>query len=511
VSDELVLGIDIGTASSKAVLVSANGRIVARAQRPHALSLPRPGWAEHDADEVWWSDVRALCAELLPRAGGLKAVCVSGIGPCLLPCDRNLAPLRPAILYGIDARASAEIEELDRRYGPEVMLARGGSTLSAQAVGPKLLWLRRQEPEVWAQTAGWYMAHSFVIARLTGEYVLDHHSASQCDPLYDLDAGGWATDWVEEIAPGVPLPRLAWPAEIVGSVTHAGEKLSGIPEGTAVAAGTIDAWAEAFSAGVRHAGDLMIMYGSTMFFVRAVEGSPRAPELWCTQGVAPGTRTLAAGMSTAGTLTEWVRSLVGEPPWAELVAEAMRVPPGSDGLLMLPYFAGERTPIFDPDARGVVAGLTLAHGRGHLLRAAYEGIALGAGQIVALLEGVAGSARRAVAVGGGLLGPLWPQIVTDVSGLEQVIPAETTGACYGDALLAAIGAGLVPADTDWAVPAELLRPRPEAYAFYRELAALYRDLYPATAAISHALGGLARRTHETSRDGCPAGAPRRSA
>ena len=270
--DELLLGIDIGSSSTKGVLATPDGTVVAEAQRAHALSLPRPGWVEHDPEAVWWSDVTALAHELGPEdPRAITAVCVSGIGPCVAPCDRGLRPLRPAILYGIDTRAQDEIGELERRYGAEAILARGGSALSSQAIGPKLLWLRRHEPEVWERTAAWHMASSFVAARLTGEYALDHHSASQCDPLYDMEATGWAEDLVAEIAPEVPFPRLVWPGEAVGGVTPEAAAETGLPAGASVVMGTVDAWAEAFSAGVRRPGDLMVMYGTTMFFVQVVE------------------------------------------------------------------------------------------------------------------------------------------------------------------------------------------------------------------------------------------------
>jgi xylulokinase len=487
---ECVLGLDIGTASSKAVLVDLEGRIIERAQRAHELSLPRPGFAEHDAEETWWADVRALTAQLLPKASGLRAVCVSGIGPCLLPCDADLRPLRPAILYGIDSRATEEIGELTARYGEEEILARGGSTLSTQALGPKLLWLQHHEPDVWKRTHGWYMAHSFVVGRLTGEYVLDHHSASQCNPLYDLDREDWATDWVSEIAPDVPTPRLVWPGETVGIVTTSAAESTGIPAGTPVAAGTIDAWAESFSVGVREPGEMMLMYGSTMFFIEVVRRALRKRELWCTQAVERDRCSFAAGTSTAGILTEWLRRLVGNPSWESLLAETAQVPVGARGLLVLPYFAGERTPIFDPDARGLVAGLTLRHGPPELLRAIYEGIAFGARQILELFAEAGPSISRVVAVGGGVQGRLWPQIVSDVTGLEQEIPAETIGACYGDALLAAIAAGLVPEQTNWATPAETLSPNPDSEPLYAELFELFSDLYPQTAAVAHGLAQL---------------------
>ena len=492
---ELLLGIDIGTASTKGVLARPDGTVTATAQRPHRLSLPRPGWAEHDAEAVWWDDIRALCSELLPQAANraLGGVCVSGIGPCVLPCDAELRPLRPAILYGIDTRADAEIAELDHRLGAARILARGGSALTSQAIGPKLLWLLRHEPEVYERMASWHMASSFAVARLTGEYVLDHHSASQCDPLYDLEAAVWAEDWADEIAPGLPLPRLLWPGEVAGEVTAAAAAATGIPAGTPVAAGTIDAWAEAFSVGVRRPGDLMLMYGSTMFLVRVAEDLAPHPGLWGTAGVEPGTRTAAAGMATSGALTEWLRDLTGDGDFSALAAEAARVPAGSRGLLVLPYFAGERSPLFDPAARGVVAGLTLRHGRAELARAVYEATAFGVRHNLTAFEAAAGPANRVVAVGGGTKAAVWTQIVSDVAGVVQQIPAQAIGAAYGDALLAGIAAGLLPADTDWTTVADVVQPDLAQRVVYDELFGLYRELYPATAKIAHRLAEIDER------------------
>jgi xylulokinase len=489
--DELLLGIDIGSSSTKGVLVRADGTPVTQAERRHALSLPRPGWVEHDAEGVWWHDVCSITRELAPQAGSaLQAVCVSGIGPCAVPCDADLQPLRPAILYGIDTRAHEEIAELAQRYGADKLLARGGSALSSQAIGPKLLWLRRHEPEVWERTAGWYMASSFIAGRLTGEYVLDHHSASQCDPLYDMQSASWANDMIDEIAPGVPFPRLTWPGEMVGTVTSAAARETGLPQGVAVVNGTVDAWAEAFSAGVRRPGDLMVMYGTTMFFVQAVENATPNRSLWFTQGVQPGAPTLAAGMSTSGALTDWLRDLVGRPPWDELLEESRRVPAGSRGLLLLPYFEGERTPIYDRHARGTVTGLTLSHGRAELLRASYEGIACGVRQVLDTFTAAASPALRVVAIGGGTRSSLWTQIVSDVTGAEQHLPEVTLGASYGDALLAATGAGLVPPDTDWSKTADIVRPDAANGEIYREIFQLYGELYPATKDIVHRLVAL---------------------
>jgi xylulokinase len=488
---ELLLGVDIGTSSSKGVLASADGRIVASAQRPHAVGRPHPGWSEHDAIAVWWDDFVAISRELTSSAPvRIGGVGVSGIGPCLLPLDEAGKPLRPAILYGIDSRATREIAELTKQFGAEAILERGGSLLTAQAVGPKLAWLRRNEPDVWVRTRRFAMASSFIVQQLTGEYVLDHHSASQTDPLYDLRSERWSTDWAAEVAPGLELPRLLWPCDVAGTVTSEAAQLTGIPAGTRVVAGTIDAWAEALSVGVRQPGDMMLMYGTSMFIVQvARDVRPRAP-LWTTTGVFPGTRTLAAGMATSGALTGWFRSLVGDPSFESLVAEAAATEPGANGLVVLPYFAGAQSPIFDPHARGAILGLTLDHGRGHIYRALLEGTAYGFRHLLDVMVEAGASPERIVAVGGGLQGSLWPRIVSDVSGQAQEIPAESIGAAYGDALLAAIGLGLADPTTDWNRTSHVVKPDLMARARYDQLYALYRELYPATRDGAHTLSKL---------------------
>lgn len=494
---ELVIGIDLGTGSSKGVLATPDGRLVASATRPRprSMSMPRPGWAEVDAERVWWADVTSICAELVQAADGapVAAVCISGVGPCLVLCDEEDRPLRPAILYGIDMRAVAEIEELTERLGEAAVLERAGTRITTQAVGPKALWVRRHEPEVWDRARRWHNSSSFVVARLTGEYVMDHHTASQCVPLYDLAARTWHEPWYQEVMGALTAPRLAWSAEVVGAVTADAAEATGLRAGTPVCAGTVDAWAEAFSVGVRQPGDLMLMYGSTMFIVQMLREAARHPQLWNTAAVEPGGHCLAAGMATSGSLTSWVQELTGGVPFEVLVSEAAGTPPGSDGLLVLPYFAGERTPIFDADARGVIAGLTLRHTRGHLFRGVYEGIAFGIRQILDLLDTETNPVRRLVAVGGGTQGGLWTQIVSDVTGRQQEVPEQTIGASYGDALMAAIGSGLVPADTDWTRPGHLVLPDPAVRPLYDELYDHYIDLYPATSQQVHALSRIQER------------------
>lgn len=491
----LTLGVDIGTASSKGVLVAADGTLLAQASRPHQVDSPRPGWFEHDADRVWWADFRGIVTELLAVLAAtpgvpqpIDAVAVSGIGPCLLPADAAGDPLRAAILYGVDTRATAQIAEQSEALGGGIVLARCGSPLTSQAIGPKFAWLTEHEPRVAAATKRWFMASSYLTFRLTGEYVLDHHSASQSVPLYSVRTNAWIEDWCARIAPGAEFPRLAWPTEIIGTVTPEAALQTGLPEGLPVLAGTIDAWSEAAGVGVLRPGDSMLMYGTTMFLVH-VTGAPHAfANLWGPTGLLPATHCLAAGMATSGAVTAWLADLTGTD-YAALTAEAAELPPGADGLLMLPYFAGERTPLFDPDARGVLVGLTLHHTRGHLYRAALEATAFGVRHNLETIALSGEEPERYVAVGGGTTGGLWTQIVSDVIGRPQQIPRHTIGAAYGDAFLAAAAVGNAALDdiADWNPVDHVVEPDLERHRTYTRLYQHYRDLYPATAGIVHSL------------------------
>jgi xylulokinase len=267
-----------------------------------------------------------------------------------------------------------------------------------------------------------------------------------------------------------------------------------------VTVGTADAASEAVAAGVLDPGDTMLMYGSTLFFIQICGSLPSSREQWPTVYLEPGTFALAAGMSTAGALTRWMRDNLapretaseregGASAYQVLAEEASRVPPGAGGLLMLPYFSGERTPVNDPMARGVVAGLTLSHGRPHLFRAALEGIAFGIRHNLEAMAMAGAPPRRLVAIGGGVRNALWLQIVSDVTGREQVVQS-TPGASYGDAVMAAVGVGLLENLSEsrrWLEAGTVVRPEPVALAFYEGRYPLYRELYERTRPLVHAL------------------------
>jgi xylulokinase len=483
---EVFLGVDVGTSSTKAVAVDESGRVVRLVQRQHRVDWLRPGYAEMSPD-LWWREFVAASRELLePGDLHVNAVGVDGMGPCVVIADGNGEALRPAILYGIDTRAEAEIAELNERYSELEIRRRGGSALSSQAVGPKLLWLSTHEPELFASARRLLMPSSYLVQCLTGEYVLDHHSASQATPLYNVPSLSWYGPWWDDLCARIERPRLVWPEDRVGLVTALAARESGLGVGTPVIAGTIDAWSEAVSVDAHNVGDLMLMYGSTMFLIHTLAEAIPAPTLWTTVGAFPGTFSLAGGMATAGALTTWLGECMGEDDRARLLIEAAESGPGARGLLMLPYLAGERTPIFDPHARGVVVGLTLSHTRGDLYRAALEAVAFGVRHNLDAIGAAGGAIRRTVAVGGGTAGRLWTQIVSDVTGLEQELRETSVGGSYGSAFLAAHAVGSFSI-ADWNPPSTIVTPDPDERDRYDERYELYRRLYPATAEFAHAL------------------------
>lgn len=498
---DLLLGIDVGTYSSKGVLVEANGRILKSHVVKHSMSIPRPGWAEQDADVVWWADVVAICRALLdgqPYAGAnVAAIATSAIGPCMVPLDRAGRPLRPAILYGVDTRASTEIELLNAQIGVDRIFEFSGMMLSNQAVGPKILWMRRNEPDLWRQVATVTTASSYLVYRLTGAHVIDRHTATHFIPLYDLHAQEWSDRYAGGIVALDMLPALKWSDELAGTVHAQAAAETGLREGTPVAVGAVDALSESVSIGIMDPGDMMLMYGSTAYLLLVHDSVTTHPAIWSLAGAFEGQHCLGAAMATTGTLTAWLRELfageaASEPSYAALFDMAKACPPGAEGLIVLPYFSGERTPINDPHARGIIAGLSLSHGRAHLFRAALEGIAYGIRHNIAKFYDAGAAIEEIVAVGGGTTGDTWLQIVSDVTGIRQLVPQNTIGASYGDAFLAGCVAGRVtPADlSGWVTIERVVEPNPAVRLLYDHLYERYLRLYDQTKPLIHDLAAL---------------------
>jgi xylulokinase len=483
------LGIDIGTFESKGVLVDEAGEIVAQASRPHRMLVPQPGWAEHDPEKDWWGDFCFISQKLLADSGvdpkAIRAVGTSAIGPCMLPVDAEGNPLMNGVLYGVDTRSVKEIEELTSRIGAERILDLCGNALTSQSVGPKILWLKNNRPEIYDRAAKVVTSTTFIVQRLTGNCVVDHYTAANTSPLYDVGRLAYTDELAPDIVPLDKLPKPMWSTDIAGAVTAKAAEATGLAEGTPVICGTIDASAEAFSVGVLSPGDMMVMYGSTIFIIQLTAERVRDARLWYAPWMFPGQHASMSGLATSGTLTHWFRdefALDLDPATAfgTLAKEAETSPPGANGLVMLPYFSGERTPIHDPHAKGTLFGLNLTHKRGDIYRALIEGIAYGTNHIFETYAEAGAAPARLMAVGGGTKNRLWLEATSHVSGLSQILARRTIGASYGDACLAAIGVGDVGRDaiTLWnPVESEVT---PVAYPAYKRNYRIFKELYLST-------------------------------
>ena len=495
---ECTLGIDIGTFESKGVLVDGEGQMIASAARPHRMLVPQPGWAEHVPDEDWWGDfvfiTKKLIADSGVAPGDIKAVATSAIGPCMLPVDAAGRPLMNGVLYGVDVRAEKEIADLTARIGADTILDRCGNALTSQSVGPKILWLKRNRPDIFDKTAHILTSTSYLVMRLTGEIVIDHYTAANFSPLYDVGTLDWTDDLADDIVPLEKLPRLLWSGEIAGAVTAEAARETGLAEGTPVTAGTIDAAAEALSVGVTGTGDMMMMYGSTIFIITLTAERVRDARLWYAPWLFPGQHASMAGLATSGTLTHWfrdqfARDLDPTEAFPLLAEEAASSPPGANGLLLLPYFSGERTPIHDPFAKGCLFGLNLTHTRGDVYRALIEGIAYGTNHVIETYREVDAAPARLLAVGGGTKNAIWLKATSDVSGIDQILCDKTVGASYGDAFLAAMAIGRAETGdiATWnPVVSTVAAERSEVH---EKQYALFRRLYEQTKNIAREIGG----------------------
>lgn len=480
-----VIGIDIGTRSTKAVLVdAASGSVLAETSVDHSVDLAGGGRVEHDADAVWWADTCQVIHRLVteaPTGTHVGAVGLSSCGPCLVPVDDAGRALRAGILYGIDTRATRQVDHLAQEWPADKALARFGMPFSSQSTVPKINWVEQHEPEVSARASTWLTTNGYVALRLTGERVMDHHQAAYFAPRYS------PTGWIEGAD---QLPALVWSDAVVGSVTADASRATGLPVGVPVVIGSSDGATDPVGAGLGAGSTALLRYGSTLGITIVADGvHATAPGLWRTPGNRRGELMFVGGLSTAGSVTSWFREQFARDLGASaestiprahrmLLAEAADSPPGAHGVLTLPYFAGERTPFSDPDARGVIAGVGLATTRGDLYRSVLEGAAFGLRHLLDVAGTGSAPIARFRSVGGGITGGVWPQIVADVTGVPQDVVTPHLGAPLGAARLAAEGTGLIVRDAvAWAGVSQTIQPRAEVRPAYDRLYELFRRLY----------------------------------
>lgn len=485
---QYLLAIDVGTTNTKGALFGLDGRLWHLASRKHAVSSPREGWAEHDAGQVWWKEVKEVCRELTANPDvnpkDILSVGVSSLSPALLAVDKAGEALYPAMLYGLDRRAAAEMEELSGKFGEN----EEPGPVSVLSTGPKILWLKRNEPEIFEKAAYFIGAPSYIVNKLTGNMVADY----ACYHINGIPFNRNTFDWDDEMcgACGITrerLPRLKWGSEKAGVVTKRAAAETGLWEGCTVAVGTGDFPAESISYGTIYSSWIKISFGTT---VGVNFGSDHGRMVFPGYDYLHPRKSIRGGAMSNGCSTiDWMLSVIsGEERISneELQKMADSVPPGANGLTMLPYLNGEKTPFYDPMSKGVLLGLQRRHTKADLYKVSMEALAYSIRQ---MLEAVPEDrAREAVVLGGGLNIPGLMQIVSDVTGYRLTKLELVNGSLAGDAFIAGTALGIFHELKDidpWVRTVGTVEPDSGNKRIYDKGYQTYRRLYENTAELMH--------------------------
>ncbi|HEY4425615.1 MAG TPA: xylulokinase [Pyrinomonadaceae bacterium] len=497
---KLLLGIDLSTTGAKALLIDTHGRVVSSATTPLNLSSPHPLWSEQDPRE-WWTATTHSIKQALATANAsgenVAAIGLTGQMHGLVLLDAEGEVLRPAILWN-DQRCGAECDEIRARISRAELVQITGNDALTGFTAPKILWVETHEPEIYRRTRHVLLPKDYIRYKLTGALAMDKADGSGT-MLFDLRKRTWSSQILKtlNISPDW-LPQTFEGHETTGEVTREAAEQTGLNQGTPVVAGGGDQSAQAIGAGVVCPGTIAVTLGTSGVVFAATESPLIEPEgrlhAFC-HAVADRWHLMGVMLSAAGSL-QWYRDkLACDRSFAELVAEAARVPAGSEGLIFLPYLSGERTPHPDPLARGAWIGLTTRHGQAHLTRSILEGVAFGIKDMFCLMRDAGlGSVEEVRVSGGGAKSSLWRQILADTLGADLVTVNTTEGAAYGAALLAGVGAG-VWSNVDTACAQTIstrdhVTPNKDAVATYASLYEQYRNLYPTLKPTFHALSNF---------------------
>ena len=487
------LGIDLGTSSVRALILGPDGLVRGVAGRSYRIDSPRPGWAEQDPG-LWWDCATACVREVL-RTTGLPAAAVAGVGVTgqmhgLVCLDADDLPVRPAIIWP-DLRCAGEIAELTTALGAEEIHRITGMSPATGQFGPNLAWVARNEPDVYARTASTLLPKDQLRLRLTGRRCTDPSDA--CGTLlFDITTGAWSPQVVGALGLDVAKLVEVVPSDtVVGAVTPEAAAATGLLAGTPVVAGGGDQATAAMALDLLHAGQTSVAVSSGGTVVQMTD-HPRHPagaglHTLCS---ADGRWMLMGACLSAGLALGWVAETVGAAPGSaftlnDLVGEAGQVAPGADGLLFLPYLAGERTPHLDPSARGVFLGLQRTHTRAHLTRAVLEGVGFALRDCLETVTAAGSVPPVVVASGGGTRNPVWRQILADVLEVSLQVSAHDEHSATGAALLAARGvAGLAVPPPD---AGPTTRPYPALRDLYDARHQLFHRAYAANRQLMHEL------------------------
>lgn len=482
-SEYIFLGVDVGTTATKVILIDDTGRILAESSRPATLHSPKANWAEEDASEWWLNLCQAVpeCLELAKvGASQVQAVGVSGMVPTTILVGPDGNPLRRSIQQN-DARSHVEIDEFKANCDEAQVFQRTGSAITQQSIGPKLRWIAKNQPEIFNR-AKWVMgSYDYINFLLTGQPALESNWALESG-LYDLHRQEWADELLKLAhIRRDQLPQVFNPSDVIGKISTRAAREVGLKEGTPVVAGSADHVASAFSVGLKQNGDLLVKLGGAGDILYSMDRLEIDERLFIDYHVIPGLYLINGCMASSGSIIKWFREKFAPGVgYSVLDAEAESIPAGSDGLLLLPYFIGEKTPVFDPLARGVLFGLSLQHTRAHIFHAILEGISYGFYHHLEVLAARGFGVNRVRVANGGAKSVLWRQVTADVIGhpLEEV--ANHPGSSLGAAFVAGMG---VNAFDSWAdieryiEIADITQPDMEKHQRYVQLFELYKQIY----------------------------------
>jgi len=492
-----VMGIDVSTTGVKALLIDEAGTVSGTATTELALSIPRPLWSEQDPAD-WWQGAVASIRHVLNETGiagdDVVAVGMTGQMHGLTLLGENREVLRPAILWN-DQRTALQCEEIRQRIGKKKLIEITGNDALTGFTAPKVLWVREHEPEIFARVKHILLPKDYVRLKLTDTYATDR-AGSAGTLLVDVRSRDWSEEALRALdIPADWLPPTHEGPDVTGHISVETAEVTGLKAGTPVVGGGGDQAAQAVGVGAVSQGIVALTLGTSGVVFASTDQPLIEPEglLHAFCHAVPGRWHLMGVMLSAGGSLRWYHDISApDTDYDSFLAPATGAPPGSEGLLFLPYLTGERTPHPDPLARGAFVGLTVRHSQAHLIRSVLEGVAFGLRDIFELIKSSGLTRMHQVRVsGGGAKSPLWRQILADVLNVELVTVNTTEGAAYGAALLAGVGAGIW-SDVDSACQTAVRQtgtttPRPENAAAYERSYSLYRHLYPALRSVSHGL------------------------
>jgi xylulokinase len=484
---DLLLGLDLGTSSLKAVLVEPEGRVLASQAVEYDILTPQPGWAEQDPEG--WYQAAGRCIRQLLQAAQIDPAAVRGVGLSgqmhgLVPLDGQGQPLRPAIIWA-DSRSTSQLAALQQQI-PAVDLARlTGNPLAAGFMLPSWLWLQDNEPEAARRTRTLLLPKDYLRFRLTGDLGAEPSDASSTG-MFEPASRRWSTELLERlrIDPAL-LPPIGESAAVAGTLTRSAAAETGLKEGTPVVFGGSDQACQAAGHGVVTPGVMSSTIGTGGQLFAPLDVPLPDPQLrlhlFC--HALPGRWHHQAAILAAGLALKWLRGcFFPGHTYTELADWAAQAPPGAEGLLFTPYLLGERTPHMDPHARGSLVGLSIRHGRSHIVRAVMEGVVYALRQGLELMLGLGGQVERVVASGGGVRHPLWLQLQADIYNRPIYRTTTAEAAALGAALLAGVGTGVYP-DLEQACrqvvhySGQAVEPVSRAAAYYEQAYSQYAGLY----------------------------------